>query len=224
VVAETRAGCASPDRCGRLTRRHARLLHRSVNVNSIGTKTGNRRAILRPRSEPVLPENSIVPSCGSVIVTEESAQTRATLDGTVHTRWNVVFRRNQPIVNALTIPFLVVIRRERGERPAQVAFSEDDDPIQAFLLDGADESLRVRIAVGCLKRCLHDPDAGIGHGPAERRAPFGIPIADQDPLAAQDAFISGGQHTSDLEHERVIRGGDPTRCTRRDSSSMTKAV
>jgi len=33
------------------------------------------------------------------------------------------------------IPFPVVMRRECGERPTQVGFTEDDDLIQAFLFD-----------------------------------------------------------------------------------------
>jgi hypothetical protein len=63
----------------------------------------------------------------------------------------------------------------------------------------------VRIALGRLKRRRHDPDADIGQGLAERRAPFGISIADQDPVAPEDTVIRAGQHTSDLEHEGVIR-------------------
>jgi hypothetical protein len=103
------------------------------------------------------------------------------------------------------IPFPVVVGYERRERSAQVGFPKDDDPIQAFLLDRPDKSLRVCIAVGRLKRRLHDPDADIGQGLAERCAPFGISIADQDPVAPEDTVIRAGQHTSDLEHEGVIR-------------------
>jgi hypothetical protein len=64
-----------------------------------------------------------------MIVAEEPAEPRPALNRTTHTRWRETFRRNQPIVKTLVIPFPVVVRHERSERPAQVGFTEDDDPI-----------------------------------------------------------------------------------------------
>ena len=101
-----------------------------------------------------------------MIVTEEPTKSLAATDGTVSTQWCEAFWRNQPIVKTLVIPFPVVVRHERSERPAQVGFTEDDDPIQTFLLDRPDESLRVRITVGRLERRLHDANAAVGQGPA----------------------------------------------------------
>jgi len=161
----------------------------------------------------------------SVIVAKEPAQTRAAPDWPVCRRWSETFRGNEPIVNTLVIPFPMVVGYERCERSAQVGFPKDDDPIQAFLLDRPDKSLRVRIAVGCLKRRLHDPDADIGQGLAERRAPFGISIADQDSVALRtpsSALVSTRATWSTKASSGCAV--DPTRCTRRDSSSMTKSV
>jgi len=124
---------------------------------------------------------------------------------TVHSRWGETVRPNQSIVKALVISFSVVVGHERGEYPKQVGFTEDDDLIQTFLLDRPDESLRVGIAVGCLKRRPYDADATVGQGPAECRAPFGVLIADEDPVATENAVIRGGQHAGDLAHECVIR-------------------
>jgi hypothetical protein len=124
---------------------------------------------------------------------------------TVPTQWCETSRRNQPIVKALVISFPVVVRDERGERSAQVGFPKDDDPIQALFLDRPDESLRVRIAVGRLERRLHDANADVGQNLEERRAPLGVPVADQDPVATEHAVIRAGQHTRDLAHEGVIR-------------------
>jgi len=140
-----------------------------------------------------------------MVVAKEPAESRPAVDGTVRPRWRETFRHNESIVNTLVIPFPMVVGDEFGERPAQVGFPEDDDLIQAFLLDGPNEAFRVRIAIGRLKRRLHDADADIGQGLAERRAPLGIPIADQDPMASEHTVISGGQHTSDLKHKGVIR-------------------
>jgi hypothetical protein len=133
---------------------------------------------------------------GAMIVAQEPAEPRPAMNVTVRTRWGENIRRNQPIVKALVIRFLVVMRHERGERPAQVGFPEDDDAIQAFLLDRRDESLRVRVAVGRPERGLDNANADVGQGLVERRAPFGVPIADQDPVVTGDAIISAGHHTS----------------------------
>jgi len=63
----------------------------------------------------------------------------------------------------------------------------------------------VRITVGRLERRLHDANADVGQGPANRRAAFGISVADQDPVATKDTIIRAGQHPRDLKHEGVIR-------------------
>ena len=156
-------------------------------------------------ADGVRSENSIGPSRGSMIVAKEPAEPRPTSHGTGHAWWHEPIRRNQPIVQALVIPFLVIVRHERGERPAQVGFAEDDDLIQAFLFNGPDESLRVRITVGRLKRRLHDAEAAIGQGLTAPRAPFGIAIANEDPVALEDPVIGGGEHTRHLAHEGVVR-------------------
>ena len=87
-----------------------------------------------------------------MIVTEEPTKSVAATDGAVSTRRCEAFWRNQPIVKTLVIPFPVVMRRECGERSAQVGFAEDDDPIQALVLNRPHEALRIRIGIG---RALH---------------------------------------------------------------------
>jgi len=104
----------------------------------------NAAPVTTPVTKPVLSGKSIEPSRGAMIVAEKPAEPRAAMDVAIRTRWSETLRRNEPIVNTLVIPFPVVVCHERGERPAQVGFPEDDDPIQAFLLDQPDESLRVR--------------------------------------------------------------------------------
>jgi hypothetical protein len=111
-----------------------------------------------------------------MIVAQEPTESPAAADGPVCARWREAFRRNEPIVNPLVIPFLVVVGQELCERPAQVGFAEDDDPIQAFLLDRPDESLRVRIAVGrfapqCARRnvCHEVGRSGTGRRPCAFR-------------------------------------------------------
>jgi len=78
---------------------------------------------------PVLSENSIEPSRGSMIVAEESTQSRAAPDGTDRTGRGEP-GRNQPIVKALMIPLAMVMRHERREQSAQVGLTEHDDLIE----------------------------------------------------------------------------------------------
>jgi len=75
-----------------------------------------------PESGPVLSENSIEPSRGSMIVTEEPTKSLAAMDGAVSTRRCEAFWRKQPIVKTLVSPFRVVMRREWGERSAQMVY------------------------------------------------------------------------------------------------------
>ena len=70
-----------------------------------------------------------------MIVAEEATEPLAAIDVTTRPRRREAFRRNQAIVDALVIPFLMVVSDKRRERSTQVRFSQDDDPIQAFLFD-----------------------------------------------------------------------------------------
>jgi hypothetical protein len=51
--------------------------------------------------KPLLSENSIEPSCGSMIVTEEPPKSLAATDGAVSPWGCEAFRHNQPIVKTL---------------------------------------------------------------------------------------------------------------------------
>ena len=81
----------------------------------------------------VLSENSAESSGRSVIVAEEPAETAATTDRGA--RWSGAFRRNQPVVQPLMIPLLVVVRDELGECPPEVGLAEENDAIQALFLN-----------------------------------------------------------------------------------------
>ena len=67
---------------------------------------------------PVLSGKSIERSRGSMIVAKEPTEARTTMDVIVRTRWSETFRRNEPIVKPLVIPFPMVVGDEFGERPA----------------------------------------------------------------------------------------------------------
>ena len=55
---------------------------------------------------------------------QEPAEPRSTTDRTVRTWWREPVRRNEPIVQALVIPFLVVMRDERRELITQYTLED----------------------------------------------------------------------------------------------------
>ena len=160
-----------------------------------------------------------------MIVAQQPAQPLAAMDGTGRTRKCETFRRNQPIVKALVIPFPVIMRHERRERSVQVGFTEDDDPIQAFLLDRADESLRVRIAVGRLNgvRTTRMPPS------AKVRRNVGLHLVSRSQMKIRWPSSTPSSAAVSIRATWPMNassgcGVDPMRCTRRDASSMTKSV
>ena len=67
--------------------------------------------------KPVLSENSIEPSRGSMIVTEDTTKSLAATDGAVSTWWGEAFWRNQSIVETLVIPANAVSVRRKWASP-----------------------------------------------------------------------------------------------------------
>jgi hypothetical protein len=56
------------------------------------------------------------------------------------------------LVQGQMCPKLVVIVAVSTEDPAQMGFAEDDDVIETFPADRADQSLRMSVLPGCLAR------------------------------------------------------------------------
>ena len=91
------------------------------------------------------------------------------------------------------------------ERATEVSLAQRDQPVQAFLLDRADQSLRVCIAVRRSKRDLDGADArDLEHIP-NVGAPFPVAVADQDSLLAEHAVGRIGERANNLPHERLVR-------------------
>src|SRR5262245_50556926 len=87
---------------------------------------------------PVLSENSAAASRRSIVITKQPAEPRVAADRSVRgSRW---CRHDQAVVQALVIPFRVIVLGEFPQRPPQMRLPEDDQPIQAFFLDGSDKS------------------------------------------------------------------------------------
>ena len=157
----------------------------------------------RSLSAPVLSENSAEPSGGAVIAAQEPAESRPTADRGV--RQARRFGKNQSVVQTLVIPLVVIVRREVAERPAQVSFTEKDDPVEAFFLDRTDEAFGVRVAIRRAVRRQYDTNPRVGQGLAERAAPLQVSVAEQDPMREKRAIVHIRQRTRDLLDKPVVR-------------------
>ena len=72
----------------------------------------------------------------------------------------MVFSLDQFVGQALVIVFSMVMHDEFGDGPAEVSLAQRGQPVQALLLERADESLRVRIAVRRTERSTDDAHTG----------------------------------------------------------------
>jgi hypothetical protein len=78
------------------------------------------------------------------------------------------------------IAFTVIVGDEFGHRPAEMAFTEWDHAVQAFLLDCANKPLCVCIAVRRTERGLHDSHASSLEEVLNGDTPLPISVADQN--------------------------------------------
>jgi len=107
----------------------------------------NRNAVVSRKSSPW--------SCGlAVVVVEHSAETRSTPERSRLGRGGVSVL-DQLTAQPLMKPFGVVVNHEFLDDVSEMSFVENDEVIQALVLDGFDEPLRMRVAVWALRRNPH---------------------------------------------------------------------
>ena len=63
---------------------------------------------------------------------------------------------------------------------SEVAGSDDQEVVEAFAAQGADEAFRDRIRPGCPDRGVDDADVGAGEHGVERGGELAVPVADQE--------------------------------------------
>ena len=97
------------------------------------------------------------------------------------------------------------MRRERIQGRAKLPLTQGDDSIQALLLDGPDEPLRMRVAVRRTRRCPNHANARRVEQLLRSAAPLRIPIAQQDPSLAQQAVALTGHMPQALNDECLVR-------------------
>ena len=85
-------------------------------------------------------------------------------------------------------PVSVVVLDELTEHHAEVTRSGDQQVIEAFAAQGADEAFGDRIRPRCPHRCADDADVCAGEHRVEGGGELGISVADQEPEPADATF------------------------------------
>src|ERR1700689_3894521 len=119
------------------------------------------------------------------------------------------------------IAFPVIVGYEVLNGGPQRRLSEEDQPLQAGLLNAADKSLRVGVQIRGSRRQFHRLHSRIGNRLQKLSGEERIPIVNQVSLSGQDSLLRISQIARDLAHPQSIRGTrDPAIWTFRVASSM----
>ena len=165
-------------------------------------------------------ENSVT-SCDLQVLVDEAAEPVPSehADGR-HGTWRVAGGR--VLVQGSVRSVRVVVLDVLAQDDVEVAWSGDQEVVEAFPAQGADEALGDGVRPRCADRGSDDPDAGAGEDGVEGGGELGVPVADQEPepvgvVAEVDEQVAGLLVTQSPVGWLVI----PARCTRRRPCSMT---
>jgi hypothetical protein len=87
---------------------------------------------------------------------------------------------DQFVAEPVMVAFAMIVDEGLGERTAEVPLTKRNKAVQAFLFDGANKPLRVRIAVRRAERCPDYSHTGRLKQVSNRGTPLPIAIADQE--------------------------------------------
>jgi hypothetical protein len=114
------------------------------------------------------------------------------------------FRHDQPVLQALMVPFPVIVLSERHEPATEMRLAQDHQAVQTFFLDRSDEPFGVGVAVGRRVGCLDHTNAGGRQRLPNGGAPFRIAITDQEVSPPQTAVVSVGRRARHLQYKALI--------------------
>ena len=103
-------------------------------------------------------------------------------------------------LNALVIPFLMIVGDVFVDDVAKCSFAEEDHLIQAFVFDRFYESLGERVEIGRSFRKLNVIDSGIGEDLVELGREEGIAVMNEETVILEESVKAISQVTSDLLH------------------------
>lgn len=99
-------------------------------------------------------------------------------------------RQRRSLVKGSVRAVEVVVRHELCENTLELTSVKDQNPIQAFSSNGADEALGDAVGPGCVHRSADDPNALGPEYFVEAGRELAVPVADQEPYG-NDAFNEG---------------------------------
>ena len=103
------------------------------------------------------------------------------------------------------VPLAVIVDNELGDRAAKMSLAQWNHEIKTFLLDRANEPLRIRVAVRRPERCPNTADALAFEELQHRTTPLAVPIANQKTPVRQDTVDRIRHVANGLHHEGFIR-------------------
>src|SRR5690606_39179870 len=89
-------------------------------------------------------------------------------------------RNRDTLPEPLVRPACVEVRDVLEQYGSQVTFPEDDDEVEAFAADAAEEALAGGVHERCADGCLEDANARAVRDAVEVRAELGVAIADDE--------------------------------------------
>ena len=104
------------------------------------------------------------------------------------------------------VALAMVMDHKVGERTPEMPLTQRNDPIQAFLFDGPNKALRMRIAVRGTERGLDHAHTRRLEQVSNRKTPLPIAVADQEAVSVEHALACSGELAYDLEYEGLVRG------------------
>ena len=105
-------------------------------------------------------------------------------------RSRTIIGLDQAIIEPLVIPLPVVMRGELASRSPKRPFSEEDHPVETFILDRPDEPFRVGVQVGGTRRQADDLDTGPLQQFSKRGGILRVAIEDDEPLVRQESVAT----------------------------------
>ena len=120
-------------------------------------------------------------------------------------------------------PVIVVVAFELVQHGSGVSFIDDQDSVEEFAADGADEALGDRVRPRCPHRRLDDAGVEGGEDGVEGGGELGVAVADEEPEARPASSRSMSRLRACWVSQAAVGWAvTPRMCTRRVACSMTK--